>query len=73
MCFCYFRCSKKTKGYFEGKLGKEMFGTRRKEDVENAAPVLSGLQRLYDNENPLIPVDFSLVFKGYRGVSATIK
>mgnify|MGYP003300649117 CR=1 FL=1 len=52
-----------TKGYFEGKLGKEMFGTRRKEDVENAAPVLSGLQRLYDNENPLIPVDFSLVFK----------
>ncbi len=52
-----------TKGYFEGKLGKEMFGTRRKEDVENAAPVLSSLQRLYDNENPLIPVDFSLTFK----------
>lgn len=52
-----------TKGYFEGKLGKEMFGTRRKEDVENAAPVLSCLQRLYDNENPLIPVDFSLTFK----------
>ncbi len=52
-----------TKGYFEGKLGKEMFGTRRKEDVEGAAGVLSGLQRLYDNENPLIPVDFSLTFK----------
>lgn len=52
-----------TKGYFEGKLGKEMFGTRRKEDVEGAAGVLSGLQRLYDNENPLVPVDFSLSFK----------
>lgn len=52
-----------TKGYFEGKLGKEMFGTRRKEDVESASTVLSGLQRLYDNENPLIPVDFSLNFK----------
>lgn len=52
-----------TKGYFEGKLGSEMFGTRRKEDVEGAAGVLSGLQRLYDNENPLIPVDFSLKFK----------
>ena len=52
-----------TKGYFEGKLGKEMFGTRRKEDVEGAAGVLSGLQKLYDNENPLIPVDFSLTFK----------
>ena len=52
-----------TKGYFEGKLGKDMFGTRRKEDVEGAAGVLSGLQRLYDNENPLIPVDFCLTFK----------
>ena len=52
-----------TKGYFEGKPGKDMFGTRRKEDVEGAAGVLSGLQRLYDNENPLVPVDFSLTFK----------
>ncbi len=60
-----------TKGYFEGKLGKEMFGTRRKEDVENAAPVLSGLQRLYDNENPLIPVDFSLVFKSDKPINLT--
>ena len=60
-----------TKGYFEGKLGKEMFGTRRKEDVENAAPVLSGLQRLYDNESPLIPVDFSLVFKSDEPIKLT--
>ena len=52
-----------TKGYFEGKLGREMFGTRRKEDVEGASGVLSGLQRLYDNENPLIPVDLTLSFK----------
>ncbi len=52
-----------TKGYFEGRLGKEMFGTRRKEDVEGASGVLSGLQRLYDNENPLIPVDLTLLFK----------
>ncbi len=52
-----------TKGYFEGKLGSEMFGIRRKEDVEGAGSVLSGLQRLYDNENPLIPVELSLTFK----------
>ena len=52
-----------TKGYFEGKLGKDMFGTRRKEDVVEAAGALSDLQRLYDNENPLIPVDFLLVFR----------
>lgn len=52
-----------TKGYFEGKPGSDMFGIRRKEDVENASGVLSGLQRLYDNENPLIPVELSLTFK----------
>ena len=40
-----------TKGYFEGKLGKDMFGVRRKEDVEGAAPVLSSLARLYDGES----------------------
>ena len=52
-----------TKGYFDGKLGKDMFGIRRKEDVEGAANVLSSLQRLYDNENPLISADFYLEFK----------
>ncbi len=48
-----------TKGYFEGRLGKDMFGIRRKEDVEGASGVLSDLARLYEKENPLIPVDFS--------------
>lgn len=60
-----------TKGYFEGKLGKDMFGTRQKEDVEKAASVLSGLQRLYDNENPLIPVDFRLTFKENQPIKLT--
>ncbi len=53
-----------TKGYFEGKLGKEMFGIRRKEDVEGASSgVLTSLQRLYDKETALLPVDFHLTFK----------
>ena len=60
-----------TKGYFEGRLGKDMFGIRRKEDVEGAAGVLSGLQRLYDNENPLIPVNLHLVFKGTEPMKLT--
>lgn len=51
-----------TKGYFEGRLGRDMFGTRTKEDVENASGVLSGLGKLYEKENPLVPVDFSLTF-----------
>ena len=52
-----------TKGYFEGKLGKDMFGTRRKEDVEQASPVLYGLAKLYEKENPLFTVDFNLIFR----------
>lgn len=51
-----------TKGYFENKLGKEMFGIRRKEDVEEATGVLNDLQKLFEKENPLISVDFSLTF-----------
>ena len=46
-----------TKGYFEGKLGKDMFGIRTKENVEKSASVISSLSHLYDNENPLIPVN----------------
>ncbi len=52
-----------TKGYFEGKLGKDMFGTRRKEDVESASGVLNGLSKLYEKENPLIPVNLKFTFK----------
>ena len=51
-----------TNGYFEGKLGKDMFGIRRKEDVTEASGVLNDLQKLYEKENPLIGVDFSLTF-----------
>ena len=50
-----------TKGYFDGQIDRRMFGTRQKEDVTSAAGVLKGLARLYDRENPLVPVemDFS--------------
>ncbi len=51
-----------TNGYFEGKLGKDMFGIRRKEDVTEASGVLNDLQKLYEKENPLIGVDLSLTF-----------
>ena len=51
-----------TKGYFENKLGKDMFGIRRKEDVAETSGVLGNLQKLYEKENPLIGVDFSLTF-----------
>ena len=45
-----------TDGYYTHRLGGEMFGTRRKEDVTAATGVLGGLARLYDKETPLVPV-----------------
>lgn len=62
-----------TDGYFEGKLGKDMFGVRRKEDVEGASGVLSELKRLYDNENPLLPVDLDMSFKRHEPMSLTAR
>lgn len=49
-----------TDGYAKGKPSREMFGTRLKEDVTAAKAVLPKLERLYDKEQPLIPVDFYL-------------
>lgn len=52
-----------TQGYFENKMGKAMFGTRQKEDVVSAKNVLKELSHLYDNENPLIPMDIDFTCK----------
>lgn len=49
-----------TDGYYTHRLGGEMFGTRRKEDVTAAAGVLGSLARLFDKENPLIAVNMEL-------------
>ncbi|MBQ1243170.1 MAG: U32 family peptidase [Clostridia bacterium] len=50
-----------TTGYYEGKLGKDMFGTRGKDDVTAATnSVLNELSHLYEKETPLIPVSFYL-------------
>lgn len=45
-----------TDGYLTGKR-YDMFGTRQKEDVVSANGVLKELSHLYDNENPLVPID----------------
>jgi len=46
-----------TDGYFRGELGRDMFGTRQKEDVVAAKDVLKEISHNYDNENPLLPID----------------
>ena len=45
-----------TDGYYADQRGGGMFGTRRREDVQAAAPVLSRLERLYDKETGRVPV-----------------
>ena len=54
-----------TDGYFTGKR-KNMFGIRQKEDVVAAKDVLKELSHLYDNENPLVPIDLEFVCKAGR-------
>lgn len=50
-----------TDGYFTGKLGRDMFGTRQKEDVLSAKDVLKEIEQTYKNENPLLPIDIDFV------------
>ncbi len=57
-----------TDGYFENNRGRDMFGTRQKEDVTSATNVLlKDLARLYEKEQPRFAVDFHLtVLDGER-------
>lgn len=48
-------------GYFENRLGRDMFGTRQKEDVTSATnTLLKELSRLYEKEQPRFAVSFQL-------------
>ena len=59
-----------TAGYFTGER-KDMFGTRQKEDVVAAKDVLKELSHLYDNENPLVPIDIEFTCKANRKAELT--
>ncbi|MBE6719357.1 MAG: U32 family peptidase [Ruminococcaceae bacterium] len=59
-----------TDGYFTARR-KDMFGTRRKEDVVAAGSVLKELSHLYDNEKPLLPIDMEFTCKTGEAVRLT--
>lgn len=62
-----------TTGYPDAKLGREMFGVRRKEDVTGAThAVLSGLQNLYKQERQTIPVHFLLEIRAGQPTRLTV-
>ena len=60
-----------TDGYLTGQRGHGMFGTRRKEDVTAAAPVLKELEQLYRNETRTTPV--SMAFTAGKGLPMTLR
>lgn len=59
-----------TDGYYTGKR-QDMFGTRQKEDVVSAKEVLKELSHLYDNENPLLPIDLEFICRANERVTLT--
>lgn len=60
-----------TNGYFADNRGRDMFGTRQKEDVVSAKDVLKNFAHLYDNENPLLPIDMDFVCRSGEKISLT--
>ncbi len=61
-----------TSGYYDSKLGRDMFGVRRKEDVTAAKDVFSPLAALYDGEKPLIKADMSFCAKAEQPMALTV-
>ncbi len=61
-----------TNGYFADNRGRDMFGTRQKEDVISAKNVLKNFSHLYDNENPLLPIDMNFMCKAGEKISLTV-
>ncbi|MBC8571340.1 U32 family peptidase [Zongyangia hominis] len=58
-----------TSGYFDARLGPEMFGTRQKEDVTAAAGVLGALQKEYAHPTQRIPVGMEVTVRQGEPVS----
>lgn len=49
-----------TDGYYENRLGKEMFGRRTEKDIDASESVLSKIHALYRLERASIPLDMKL-------------
>ena len=59
-----------TSGYYDSKLGRDMFGIRRKEDVISAKDVLAPLAELYNGEQPLTEVQ--MTYTAHAGKPASL-
>ena len=61
-----------TDGYYTNRLGKDMFGIRTKENVEDSASVLSTLHNIYRNERQSVEISAKLWVKENKPISLTL-
>ena len=61
-----------TKGYFENKLGRGMFGIRTKEDVVSADKAFPILHEIYRNELQSVAVDLKFTAKAEKEIELTL-
>lgn len=61
-----------TDGYLTGHTGRDMFGTRQKEDVVSANEVLKTIEKNYAREKPLVKMDMRFVCKKGKPCSLTV-
>ena len=62
-----------TSAYFDGRIAPDMFGYRRKEDVEAASGVLKELQGTFQKESPRFPASMELTLKPDVPASLTLE
>ncbi len=58
-----------TKGYFEGRLGRDMFGIRTRDDVEASKDAIAKIHELYRNERQAVSIDIKIVAKAGEALS----
>ncbi len=61
-----------TDGYYTGKLGRSMFGTRTKEDVDASSDSINKIHELYRYERNSVALDMHIVIKKDEEISLTI-
>ena len=63
-----------TDGYYTGKRGADMFGTRQKDDVISATPkVLNQIHSIYKNEYQHIAVDMKFLLQNNKPATLIVK
>ena len=61
-----------TDGYYENKLGKDMFGRRSDEDIEDSAAIIKSIHELYRVERQKIPLEMKFVAKSGQAISLSV-